>query len=75
MKMSKCPNCGCELEDDPEYADENGEGAPMETADGGYDPSTGEGPHGGEGAPPAADDIAKAVVAEMRKNSERGRKG
>lgn len=69
MKMSKCPNCGCELEDDAEYADENGEGAPVEMDEAGQYPKD---------PPPAmaaADDIAKAVVAEMRKNSERGRKG
>lgn len=63
MKPMKCPECGHDMT--PEYADdqqadENGEGAPMEI---------------GEGMDPSADEIAKAVVAQMKQNNIKGPKG
>lgn len=63
--MSKCPNCGCDLTGESEDISENGEGAPMD----------GDGMDSESGVDPLADDIAKAVVAQMKQNNIKGPKG
>lgn len=69
MKPMKCPKCGCDLTDDAEDISENGEGAPNDPMD------KGEDAYLESGTDPLADDIAKAVVAQMKQNNIKGPKG